>query len=141
MFEKRRFLRHPTEIPIEYTPVGGGSKRRKRVTKDLSHGGLCFVSDRKARPGEMIDILIAIRPGPFEVKGRVAWCHPVKKHFEIGVGFLSEADEFATRMVEQVCRIEGYRAQQRARGRLLTRQEAAMEWIERFASTFPQTHH
>ena len=45
-------------------------------------------------------------------------------------------DEFSVRMVEQICRIEHYRADQRAHGRILTSQQAAMEWIERYAEKF-----
>jgi hypothetical protein len=42
------------------------------------------------------------------------------------------------RMVEQVCHIENYKkVVYQAEGRLLTAEEAAMEWISKYASQFP----
>jgi hypothetical protein len=41
-------------------------------------------------------------------------------------------------MVEQVCHIENYKKEiYRAEGRLLSSEQAAMEWIIRYASRFP----
>jgi hypothetical protein len=43
-------------------------------------------------------------------------------------------------MVEQVCHIEEYRRTvQRLEGRELSAEEAAFEWIHRFAAQFPET--
>jgi len=106
--------------------------------KDVSHGGLCFVSDHETPTGQTVDITIPVGPKPFVVRGRVAWCRPTGNGFEIGVAIMTDADEFSVHMVEQVCRIEHYRAQQSARGRTLTSQQAALEWIERFAADFSQ---
>ena len=45
---------------------------------------------------------------------------------------------FATRMVEQVQHIERYRQEVlRVEGRLLDDDSAALEWITRYAATFP----
>jgi len=136
IIEKRRFIRHPTDIPIDCAATGARRVRRKRAMKDLSHGGLCFVSDLETRPGETVDITIPVGPEPFVVRGRVVWCRPASNGFEIGVAIMTDADGFSVRMVEQICHIERYRASQRACGRRLTSQQAAMEWIERFAADF-----
>jgi hypothetical protein len=43
-------------------------------------------------------------------------------------------------MVQQVCSIENYRKEQREReGRRLSTQEAAVEWIEKYAGRFPDS--
>jgi hypothetical protein len=41
-------------------------------------------------------------------------------------------------MVEQVCHIENYKKEvYQTEGRLLTAEEAAVEWIHKYASQFP----
>jgi hypothetical protein len=40
-------------------------------------------------------------------------------------------------MVQQVCAIEQYRQEQEQQGRMLNSQQAAAEWITRFAGRFP----
>ncbi len=133
---KRRFIRHPTSIPIDYTVLGALPSRKRSVMKDVSHGGLCFLSDHGVDPGEPIEVAILADSRAFEIKGEVTWCRRLEKHFEIGVRFRNEADEFAVRMVEQVCRIEAYRGEQAAKGRALSGNEAAREWIQRYAPQF-----
>jgi hypothetical protein len=62
-------------------------------------------------------------------------------HYEIGVAFEDSLDAFRIRMVEQVCQIERYRLSVLGcEGRELTTEEAAREWIARYADQFyPQT--
>ena len=55
------------------------------------------------------------------------------------MSFLDAEDAFLARMVEQVCHIEDYRKSvHRIEGRELSPEEAAMEWIEKYASQFPE---
>ena len=59
--------------------------------------------------------------------------------FELGVEFLNADDAFRARMVEQVCYIENYKLTVfREEGRRLSLEEAAREWISKFASDFPE---
>jgi hypothetical protein len=75
---------------------------------------------------------------PFDAKARVVWCRPENSKYLVGVEFLDKADAFRSRMVEQVCTIEEYRQQvRRAEGRTLSSQEAAEEWIVKYAGAFP----
>jgi hypothetical protein len=74
----------------------------------------------------------------FETKARVVWCSACEGGFELGVEFLAAEDAFRARMVEQVCYIEQYKKMvYQTEGRLLTAEEAAMEWIGKYASQFP----
>ena len=58
--------------------------------------------------------------------------------YEVGVSFLDAEDVFRARMVAQVCYIEDYRRSiARAEGRELSSEEAAGEWIARYAHKFP----
>jgi hypothetical protein len=133
----RQFIRHPAEIPIEVTARG----RLTHVTHDtfdLSIGGLAFHYDREFEPGNVVEIRIPIVRPPFEVDARVAWCKPGKGRFELGVEFLAQDDAFLVRMVEQVCHIENYKKEiYQTEGRILSAEEAAMEWILKYASRFP----
>jgi hypothetical protein len=59
--------------------------------------------------------------------------------YELGVTFLEAEDAFRARMVEQLGHIEDYRRSvQRIEGRELDMDEAAHEWIEKYAANFPQ---
>ena len=75
----------------------------------------------------------------FEVRGQVVWCRSESGVFEIGVAFLDPSDLFQVRMVEQICHIEQYKADVLAsEGRRLNGEQAAQEWIEKFAGDFPE---
>ena len=76
----------------------------------------------------------------FTTLGRVVWCKANDKGYQLGVAFLDQDDAFRTRMVEQICHIENYRNNASAvEGRQLSVEEAAAEWIDRYAAHFPQT--
>ena len=58
--------------------------------------------------------------------------------FRVGVVFENQNSEHHLRMVEQVCHIEYYRKQQAEdRGRKLSSEEAAQEWVALYAADFP----
>jgi hypothetical protein len=90
-------------------------------------------------PGAHVHICIPYVQPAFEADARVAWCEPSEiDGYELGVTFLDAEVAFLARMVEQVCHIEDYRQSVgRIEGRQLTAEEAATEWIERYAGEFP----
>lgn len=134
-----RFIRHPTDIPIEVKSHGQLSDDRPQ-TVNLSLSGLAFRCDREFTPGDIVDIRIPLVRPPFQVEARVIWCGEREQHFELGVEFLDQNDIFLARMVEQVCHIEQYRQDiLRIEKRTLSSEEAAAEWIRKFASEFPVT--
>ena len=58
---------------------------------------------------------------------------------DVRLEFISKDTLFVARMVEQVCHIEQYKQDIAAKeGRILSGEEAAREWIERYAASFPQ---
>ncbi len=132
-----RFIRHPADIPIEVR-VHGQLTHDTHNTFNLSIKGLAFRCDQEFELGEIVEIRIPFVRPPFEVEARVIWCKAREERFELGVEFLDQDDAFMARMVEQVCYIENYKkAIYRTEGRLLSPEEAAMEWISKFASQFP----
>ena len=133
----RHYIRHPTGIPIE---VSRGHQPAPVACHghDVSHGGLAFRSECGADPGSIVEVRIPLVQPPFETKARVVWCSSRAGGFELGVEFLDRNDAFRVRMIEQVCYIEDYRkAVHESEGRVLTAEEAALEWIHKHAAQFP----
>ncbi len=137
---ERRCIRHPSRMPIRFD-LQGDLPRHSDCLRNVGEGGLCFNTGLALDPGLPIRVKIPILGEQFEVDGTVAWCRPASGGFEVGVRFVSPQDRFSVRMVEQLCYIEDYRMQvAREEGRQLSSEQAAQEWIERFADQFPGAH-
>ena len=133
----RSFIRHPCDIAIEFSEDTATYPRRERLN-NISQGGLAFSAARPQRCGHILWLRIPDVHPPFEAPARVSWCNPVGEGYEIGVEFVMPDDEYRARMVEQVCYIEHYKRRVRDReGRVLTGEQAAREWIEKYAARFP----
>ncbi|HIC45929.1 MAG TPA: PilZ domain-containing protein [Methylophaga aminisulfidivorans] len=134
--ELRRFIRHPSSVPIQ---VKLGEQHQQRSLKDVSKGGLCFCSAEPIAVGTLVEInILACKPG-FTAKGIISWCKPEGNQYLVGVNFQSKAMTYALRMVEQICYIEDYRKRISANtGRQLTSDQAALEWIQKYAADFPR---
>lgn len=135
---RRKFIRHTVGVPLSVRRVGG-SAARARQSVNVSEGGLSFLSEDEIPLGTVVEVRISEVDPPFEAQARVAWLSREDDGgWCIGVQFLEAADAFRVRMVEQVCAIERYRKEVEAdEGRTLTPQEAAHEWISRYAGRFP----
>ena len=134
----RSFIRHPSDIPIEYQADDNNAGVSQERLNDVSAGGLSFSSSLEMSPGTLITIRIStVEPG-FEARAQVAWCQPIGEEFVVGVAFTEPDDLFRVRMVEQLCHIEHYKAEVLAReGRQLNGEQAAREWVRKFAHQFP----
>lgn len=134
---RRRYIRHTAGVPIEVRLVPEHPHTTLQSC-NVSFGGLAFVSAVPMEPGSTVDIRISAVQPAFNAQARVAWCQPEDSRFQVGVQFLDSNDAFRSRMVEQVCAIERYREQVlQTEGRSLNPDEAAAEWIRRYADRFP----
>ncbi len=134
--ERRVFIRHPSDVPLEVQPLDIVMLKEESLS-NVSVGGLTFISDTALAVNSLVKIKIQLISPAFEAKGRVAWCSELSGHFEVGVEFIETKDAFRARMVEQICHIEHYKKEIHAReGRLLSGREAALEWINKYASSF-----
>ena len=134
----RRYIRHPSDVPIEYYLSDGASDHGVRL-KNVSRGGICFRTAQEVPSGAVIRIRIPLAQPPFEFSGIVAWSEKIDGEYEVGVEFTDEPTRFSIRMVEQVCYIEHYKREvQEKEGRNLTGDQAAAEWISRHAGEFPR---
>ena len=136
--DSRRYIRHPSDIPIEYAITDGRRQEQQPLT-DIGKGGLSFHVKEQLPPGQSLQFCIpSIRPD-LHIDSIVTWCEKSPEGYQVGIRFLNEQDGFTMRMVEQICHIQHYKQQVAAQeGRTLSAQEAADEWISKYASRFPR---
>lgn len=131
----RNYIRHPTSIPIHVST--GTQNSADVIVKNLSAGGLSFITDIPVKVGSVVDLFIPCINPDYQGEGVIVWRRSQPPEgFEVGVRFANDDEYFRVRMVEQVCQIEEYRQQLAAAGREISSEEAAHEWITRFASDF-----
>ncbi len=135
--EKRRFVRHPVCVPLEYVVLQEGGSRRDQVSRDLSRNGISFPCTDPPKVGAKLLIRIRVGGVLFEVVGRVVRIAREEMGYLVGVAFDSDRAWYRARMVEQICHIEAWRKSQEEKGRRLTFAQAAEEWIRKKASSFP----
>ena len=133
----RGYIRHPADIPIEFQQDSPTLSQNETLA-NISQGGLAFHSHTALAVGTVILIRITLRQPAYQARARVAWCHTSDAGFDIGVELLDPDDVFRSRMVEQLCHIEHYKQMVlRTQGRQLSGQDAALEWISKYAAQFP----
>jgi hypothetical protein len=136
----RAYIRHPSEFPIELCSAGQeepvtGTKQR---LLDISVGGLCCLSKREFVPGARVQVRIPVGEPAFAAEATVAWCRPDQGRFKVGIAFDNASHAFSARMVEQVCHIGRYHRHLQEQGREVSEEEAALEWIGKYAKLFPR---
>lgn len=133
----RQFIRHPSSIPLHYD-LCDQTTSCDTTLRNVGVGGLCFETGQALEPGQQLHLVIDVCDPPFETQAEVVWCHSLVNGFETGVCFESTHKAYAVRMVEQVCHIQAYMEEVRQKEqRCLTRDQAAKEWIAKYASHFP----
>ncbi|MDX8403304.1 MAG: PilZ domain-containing protein [Mariprofundaceae bacterium] len=139
MMKNRTFIRHPSGIPIDAQPIDQSDTHPTSML-NISEGGLAFETHEQLPVGAVISIKIPHIDLSFHVTGKVIWTNETDQGFSIGVIFTDKDEAFRARMVQQVCHIESYWRKTVDSGRELTIEDAASEWIRRFATDFPQQH-
>jgi len=135
---ERHYVRHPSDVPIAWSlediAIDGAE-----YLKNVSEGGLAFMSTAEVGLGAIVNIQIPAVDPKVILRGVVVWCSPCEDHqFEVGVRFVDENNHFRMRMVEQICHIEHFKREiLETEGRVISGEEAALEWIRRFAKDFP----
>jgi len=135
----RSYIRHPADIPIRIVTGQSQNETVHNQLSNVSQGGLAFNSVREIPPGAVIQVQIPVVVPAFEAQGIVTYCRAEHDSFVVGVEFIHRDDLYVARMVEQICHIEQYKQDVAVReGRQLSGQEAAREWIDKYAAHFPQ---
>lgn len=135
----REFVRHPSDIPVDIEVLSDTALHGAQM-QDVSTGGLsCRVSSPLAE-GTVVAFSVPSISSEFSGTGVVVWCRAYNGFCQLGIEFSCKKDAYQARMVEQVCHIEQYRNDVAANeGRHLSGEEAAEEWIERYAAEFDQS--
>ncbi|MDJ0779695.1 MAG: PilZ domain-containing protein [Gammaproteobacteria bacterium] len=137
----RKFIRHPADVPIQVTLDWAGDDDHDdadQTITNVSLGGLAFISQEPLELLQRVRIAIPVLDQDNFLVGNVVWCDKADGAYEIGVEFEHGRDAYRLRMIEQICHIEHYRNEvARTEGRELSSQDAAREWIARFAGDFP----
>lgn len=134
----RRFVRHPTNIPIDVNsralPESTGDVS---ALKNLSQDGMACKVPGEVPVGTVVNIDIPSVSPPYSGQGVIVWCQQDGQQFEVGVRFIDKDEAFKARMVQQVCQIEAYKRKVfEQEGRVLDSEQAAKEWIEKYAAEF-----
>ena len=139
----RKFIRHPVDLPIQVTSScveDENDETTDQTITNVSLGGLAFISPNPLDVLERVRVSIPILERDNTLIGNVMWCekYATGSGYEIGIEFEKSRDVFRLRMIEQICHIEHYRREiLRVEGRELSAQEAADEWIAKYAGDFP----
>ncbi len=105
---------------------------------NVSLGGIAFKSPRALRLGQNVSVSFPLLDESVSLGGKVVWNKKTDKGFLIGLEFEDPQALYQCRMIEQICHIQHYRQQvEQQEGRILSREQAANEWIHRYAQDFP----
>lgn len=137
----REFIRHPASVPIQLEELDRDMSFGTNTLNNVSIGGVSCLSTEPIEQGSTVKMRINCINPDFEITGKTVWCRTKNDIYEVGIEFIVSKDEvFHLRMIEQICHIEHYRNEVlHSHGRELTSEEAAREWIEKFAESFPAT--
>lgn len=135
---KRGYIQHPSEIPLKASLVN--PPPANFLPDQAPSQGLCFETAQPFAVGSDIHISIALNGSEFEGDAKVAWVEEQGESRRIvGVNFSDKDESYGIRMAEQICHIEHYRRDILLQeGRNLSAEEAAAEWVDRYASAFPE---
>ncbi len=146
MASVRKFIRHPSDIPItvcelcddDLTEADLADYEQSHIN-NVSLGGLAFFSPQAFLVDHHVVISVPCLDKNTCLEGSVLWCKTLAQGFEIGLEFDDPQAVFRLRMIEQICHIEHYRKEiERVEGRELSSEAAALEWITQFAAEFPR---
>jgi hypothetical protein len=134
----RRHIRHVTGIPIEVSlEYHHNLQAAEDTISNVSLGGLCFVADDRLDIDEAIQVRFPLLDKETLIDGKVVWCNKTTKGYEVGLEFDDPAEVERLKMIEQIRQIENFRSDMEQQdGRKLSSEQAAREWINKYAGEF-----
>ena len=131
-----KYYRHPENVPIFYS-VADNAIAATVAVEAGDYPGLCFNTQQPVAEGAAVHVKIPVGTPPFEGQAIVQWCRETEQGYEICVCFTDAEAVYSVRMVEQMCQIQHYQEHVwQEQGRRLSMEEAAAEWIEKYAWDF-----
>lgn len=138
--EIRKHIRHITGVPIEVSPeqvpVDVDDCEDATIT-NVSLGGLSFIANNRLDIANSIAVRFPVLSEDRVLGARVVWCEKTPRGYEVGLEFDHPEEIDRLKVVEHICHIENYRKEIESReGRKINSEQAALEWVSRFASDF-----
>ena len=136
--DKRKFFRHPFGVPIRLTIPDNGPGRTLQ-SQDISQGGLSFLWGEPLSRGRQIQLTIPVKEKRFEVNARVAYSRKDAEsgYFRTGVAFIDTDSAFRAKLAEETLEILEYQKDiSRTLGHEVSVEDAARQWIEKYAGRF-----
>ena len=139
-FSLREFIRYPTSVPFQLDKLDSEVSHGINTLNNVSFGGVSCLCSEPIEKGKTVKMKVNCINPNFEITGKTVWCRATNNQYEIGIEFIVSKDTiFHLRMVEQICHIEHYRNEiLHKEARVLSSEEAASEWIEKYAGNFPE---
>jgi len=135
--EKRGNQRYSTKDVAIDVRFGDLIAHETDYLNNISSGGLSFRSNNQLNISTLMKIKIPLNRPVFEAEARVVGCQKNCEHFDIDVEFIGKKDAMRIKMAEQVCLIEEYKKELYDKsGKTVSGEEAALEWIKKFADKF-----
>lgn len=132
------FIKHPSDIPLDFC-IDAPPPYVAAQMLNVHVGGMVFEARTSLPIGAHIHLTVNLKGNDFALTGIITHCiYMNDERCNVGVQFEKDDEHHAMRMIEQACHIEHYRKQACEYGRLMSEEEAAKEWIERFAAHFPR---
>lgn len=134
----RRHIRHVTGIPIEVNlEYHQDYHAANDSITNVSLGGLCFIASDRLEVDEQIKVRFPVINNKASIDAKVVWCNKTAKGYEVGLEFRDPEEVERLKMIEQICQIENFRHDlERREGRQLSSEQAAREWVNRYAGEF-----
>jgi hypothetical protein len=134
----RIFRRSRSDLPIDVS-INHEADPEKEFLNDISLGGLSFKSKVPIQENKIIEITMPLTYPVFQVIGRVRWCRKEGDYYVVGIKFVIPVNELTIEAVEEVCDIDEYRNEvYRKEGRVLSSEDAAVEWLNAYIKEFKE---
>ena len=133
--DKRRFPRYDAEMPVAFS-LGEVLASESAYINNISAGGVSFNSMVELAPGTVIMLHLPPTQPVIRTTARVAWCRKMAFQYAVGAEFLADDPALRQRIVDMVRNIDDYRLEAQRAGRALSSQEAVLEWIRLYGSSF-----
>ena len=128
-------------MPIQVSLDGMSNGAAEHPCDHLNNvglGGLCFISHQFMPVGRCVSVSFPLLDNHCALEATVVWNRQHEKGFEVGLQFNDPDQLYCLRMIEQVFHIEHYRREvEKQDGRHISSEQAAREWISRYAGEFP----
>jgi len=107
MSDKRKYIRHPAEIPLEYK-IAGNNHEHSDFTTNVSLGGLCFRASDPIDLGTIISLKFPSVNSDVTLTAKVVWCTKEDDYVDIGVEFQNKTDALMAKTLEEICYIRKF---------------------------------